>query len=427
MVQPMPQYVWVRPPIYPAQQKALFDCPDINGKVARYGICEASTKAGKTVGCMAWLAEQAATGGGNGREYWWVAPVYKQAEIVYRRMKRALPPWWIARTNEADLFIEIINGAVIRFRSAEKPDNLYGEDVYAAVIDEASRMREESWYAVRSTLTSTRGPIRIIGNVKGRRNWFFKIARKAQMGAPDHAYSKITAYDAVAGGVLDIAEIEDAKSVLPEEVFKELYLAEASDDGSNPFGLKAIQRCIKNEFSELPTVALGIDVARSKDWTVVIGLDRNGDMTGFERFQKSWPETTRRLIKIISTVPALIDATGVGSPIVEEIQRKCSKAQGFLFTSRSKQMLMEGLALAIQGHEISYPQGVIVDELEIFEYEVKRTSVSYSAPEGFHDDTVCALALARECLRLVAPAALRPVAPGEIGRPSPWVGIGQGG
>jgi hypothetical protein len=33
-------------------------------------------------------------------------------------------------------------------------------------------------------------------------------------------------------------------------------------------------------------------------------------------------------------------------------------------------------------------------ELETFEYEYTRTGVRYSAPEGLHDDCVCALALA---------------------------------
>jgi hypothetical protein len=32
---------------------------------------------------------------------------------------------------------------------------LYGEDVYGAVIDEASRMKEDAWIAVQSTLTAT--------------------------------------------------------------------------------------------------------------------------------------------------------------------------------------------------------------------------------------------------------------------------------
>jgi hypothetical protein len=55
---------------------------------------------------------------------------------------------------------------------------------------------------------------------------------------------------------------------------------------------------------------------------------------------------------------------------------------------------MEGLALAIHGQEITYPNGIIVLELEQFEFMVTRTGVRYTAPQGLHDDVVCALALA---------------------------------
>jgi hypothetical protein len=68
--------------------------------------------------------------------------------------------------------------------------------------------------------------------------------------------------------------------------------------------------------------------------------------------------------------------------------------QGYSFTRPSKQKLMEGLAVAIQTKAISFPAGHIVDELEMFEYEYTPTGTRYTAPEGFHDDCVCSLALA---------------------------------
>lgn len=421
-----PIYEWVRPPLYAAQQEALFDCPDINGEVARYGLCEASTKAGKTVGCLAWLAEQAILGQGGGREYWWVAPVYPQAQIAWRRMKRALPPWVITKSNESGLYHVLFNGAVLRFRSAEKPDNLYGEDVYAAVIDEASRMREAAWHAVRSTLTQTKGPIRAIGNVKGRGNWFYRLCREAEVGKPGMAYRKLTAYDAVAGGVLDLAEIEDAKSVLPEHVFNELYLAIPADDGGNPFGLAAIQACTKPKdwLSEDKTAVIGGDLAKSVDWTVAIGLDRHGGVTGFARWQREkWKVTVERLGAIIGNTPAMIDQTGVGDPIVETLQESLIGVEGFTFTPKSKQQLMEGLALAIQSGEVSFPDGPIRAELELFEYVYTKTGVRYSAPEGYHDDCVMALALAVEMRRRLHPS-MQPVEVVGVKRVSPWFGAG---
>lgn len=381
-----------RPWMYPKQKAGIF-CGE------RYGIVEASTKAGKTVGCIIWLTEQA-IGGEPGEHYWWVAPVYRQAEIAYRRLKRALPSE-LYKHNDSKLTITLANGSTLWFLTAEKPDNLYGEDVYAAVIDEASRCREESWHAVRSTLTKTRGPVRIIGNVKGRKNWAYRLARKAEAGESGMHYAKLTAWDAVEAGVLDAEEIKDARRHLPKNVFRELYLAQPSDDDGNPFDWRAIQDCTVPELPERPgcsslrpRIAWGWDLAKSVDWTVGIALDDTGGVCAFERFQKPWGETEEAILGA-TDAQALVDSTGVGDPIVESLQSQAPGLfDGFKFTSTSKQQLMEGLAASIQRRELKIPEGTITSELEMFEYSYTRTGVRYTAPEGMHDDCVTALALA---------------------------------
>lgn len=382
---------YIRPKLYPKQARAFFN-------PARIGTCEASTKSGKTHGGMTWLFEEAALKGRPGRNFWWVAPVYAQAKIAYRRMKRAIETKYRV-CNDGEMTITLGNGAVIWFKSGEKPDNLYGEDVFAAVIDEASRMRAESWYAVRSTLTATRGPVRIIGNVKGRKNWFYYLCRKGEANEPGYSYEKITALDAVAAGVLDKEEIEGAKRDLPEDVFRELYMAEPSEDGSNPFGLKHIKACaVLDGVSMTLSRAFGIDLAKSVDWTVILGLDSDYSVSTLERFQKPWEETITTIHATVSRRgPALVDSTGVGDPILESLQRggNSTRYEGYKFSSASKQMLMEGLAVAIQSHTLKIPKdGVLRMELENFEYEYTRTGVRYSCPAGMHDDTVMALALA---------------------------------
>lgn len=412
--------VYQRPPLAKYQLDAIF-CAE------RYAEIEASTKSGKTHGALAWLFEQAAIGGKPGRNYWWVAPVFSQAEIAYRRLKLALPDT-IRKCNDTALLIRLVNGASIVFKSGEKPDNLYGEDVYAAVIDEASRVREESWWALRSTLTKTEAPVRIIGNVKGRRNWYYQLCRKAQAGEPGHRYSKITARDAVEAGILTAEEVEDAKRTLPERIFRELFDAEASDDAGNPFGMSAIRSCVKPPSAESP-VAFGVDLAKSIDWTVVIGLDASGAVCRLERFQLPWQETMARIKAIIGPTPALIDSTGVGDPIVEALQRDLGESVvGYKFTSESKQRLMEGLAVAIQSGEVAFPEDA-VNELCSFEYHYTGTGVRYSAPEGAHDDIVCALALAlvrkrQSWMTVSIPSA--PEAPSSYDGPSALEGLNLG-
>jgi hypothetical protein len=110
-----------------------------------------------------------------------------------------------------------------------------------------------------------------------------------------------------------------------------------------------------------------------------------------------WRESIRRIHSIVGEdVPALVDSTGVGDPVLEELQVEHGNFYGFNFTLTGKQKLMEGLAVSIQGHEIGFPDGPIRQELESYQYETTRTSVRYSVPEGENDDCVCALALARQ-------------------------------
>ena len=393
------QIEYERPQLYPKQEAAIF-APE------RYSIIEASTKSGKTVGCLVWICEQAF--GLKPRSHvWWVAPVYPQAKVAYRRLKTFLRDGGLPYNhNDTELMITLPNDVDIVFRSGEKPDNLYGEDVFAAVLDEATRMREEAYVAVRTTLTATGGPMRIIGNVKGRKNWAYRLARKAETGAIDHAHFKITAHDAVEAGVLKAEEIESVRRDLPEAVFNELYLAQPSRDEGNPFGIDHIRECLAPMSRKKPQ-AFGWDLAKSVDWTVGTGLDAEGRVCRFRRFQKPWKDTLEQIKQETGNVPADVDSTGVGDPIVEDLQRTGGNFESYKFTQPSKQQLMEGLAVSIQRHEIGIPENSaempIQHELEMIEYEYTRTGVRYSAPPGFHDDCVMSLALANHRLRLARP------------------------
>jgi hypothetical protein len=410
------QISYKRPWVYDKQREAIF-CEE------RYGVIEASTKAGKTVGCIIWMVEQAIRGK-PGQNFWWVAPVYSQTEIAFRRMKRALP-LDLYDSNESKMTITLIPfDTTIWFKSAERPDGLYGEDVFAAVADEATRIKTEAWHALRSTLTATRGPIRVIGNVKGRRNWAYKLARQAQSGSPNMHYSKLTAWDAVEAGVLDQSEVEDARNRLPEAIFRELYLAEPGDDQGNPFGIPNIAQCVIPALSSKDPVVWGWDLAKSQDWTVGIGLDDEGKVCRFVRFQQPWEYTFRQILGHCNGVPALLDSTGVGDPIVERLQREGGAYfQGFKITGPSKQQLMEGLAVVIQRQQIGFPDSGeerhIRAELDAFEYEITRTGVRYEAPAGLHDDCVVALALA-VLHKQTMTSYMTTAVPISYERPSPW-------
>ncbi|TPV94853.1 MAG: hypothetical protein B7733_13025 [Myxococcales bacterium FL481] len=388
------------PGLYDAQHDAFFND-------ARYSVCEATTKGGKTLGALVWLASELLKDP-RPLNWWWVAPVYTQAEIGYRRAKKMFDGIY-ERANDTNMYLLFSGGKRWVFKSAEKPDNLYGEDVAAAVLDEFTRMREDAWIAVRSTLTATNGPIRMIGNVKGRGNWGYRIARKAQGRAKGYHYSKITADDAVAAGVFSNEELDDAQQALPHDVFRELYYCEPADDGGNPFGIEAIGRVV-GPLSDRRAAVYGVDLAKSVDWTVITGLDSDGRVCYFDRWQRrSWDETEAALVAQIGDTPALVDSTGVGDPIYERLARRCPQVEPFVFSSNRKQQLMEGEAVAIQQQRTTILEGVMRNEFEAFEYNVTstngRVTVRYTAPDGCHDDCVCSHALAVHKLGQIVPVS----------------------
>jgi len=387
---------FTRPALYPEQLAAIYSDK-------RYAICEASTKVGKTFGCLAWIIEHALQGK-RGHEFWWVAPVSEQAAIAFNRLKLMLEPKDAYTVNETLRRVTLLPmGTVIAFKSADHPDALYGQDVYGLVVDEATRCKDDAWVALRSTITKTQGPVRVIGNVKGRKNWAYRLARQAESGDdPAMHYARLTAADAIAAGIFPAEELEDAKRRMPLEIFRQLYFAEAADDEGNPFGLVAIARNVLPDTDATTTwtsgravACWGIDLAESVDWAVAIGLDALGVVARLERWQGPWALTKAKILGLVDGMtPAWIDETGVGKSVVEDLQRERGTIRGYTFTPASKQVLMGGLVAAIQGDEVRYPGGIIKAELDSFEYVYREHGVRYQAMEGCHDDTVIALALA---------------------------------
>jgi hypothetical protein len=325
------------PPLYEYQYRSLFGDE-------RYAVIEGATKVGKTFPALVWLIVELSevsqrVGSPMSRNAWWCAPTVTQAVMAYDRMKEMFRGAGVRKTemetHDTDRRISIQGLGHIWFKTGEKPDNLYGEDVWAVVLDEFTRQREEAWHACRSTLTATGGRVRFIGNKRGK-GWGWKLARAAEQrnqdGDKSWAAYRISALDAVEAGLMPQSELDDARKSLPDSVFRQLYLCEDTEDGSNPFGLGHIRGCIKEQSKRSPVV-FGIDLAKSEDYTVVVGLDEVGDVCRFDRWQGlSWDQTEARILSIIQEKPALVDSSGVGDPIVERLHRERPRVEGFKFT-----------------------------------------------------------------------------------------------
>lgn len=314
---------------------------DILFSKARFTITEASTKAGKTHSHIIWLFGKAHEfESALGKNYWWVAPVYNQSKIAFKRLKRNLVKYGVYSFNESNLIITCPNGAEIHFKSADNPDNLYGEDVYACVFDEAPRAKEEAWFALRSTLTATKAQCKIIGNFGGISNWVHKLKEKAKTDK-EYEYFKVTCWDAIREGILDQSEVEQAKKDLPEKIFKELYEAEASESEGQLITNQSIIKLFSNIHIEEGIKYITADIARlGRDKTVVMVW------SGFrviELIEMDVSLVTESAVKIkelqqkynVNLDNIICDEDGVGGGVVDIL--KCSG-----FVNNSKPMKVNG-------------------------------------------------------------------------------------
>lgn len=367
------------PEPHPAQEQ-IIDCPE------RFVVMMAGRRFGKSLISQTLAIEQ----GISNKRVAYITPTYQLGKIFFKEIIDLLPSE-IYQKNEADLVIRFITGGTIRFFTGERLDAMRGLKFHLVIIDEASFIPnlEDGWLnSIRPTLTDYRGRALFLSTPKGK-NYFYSLYNKGKNQEPGWASFKFTTYD---NPHIDKGEVDDARRQLPHAVFEQEYMANPQENADNPFGSSFIRGCIR-PMSTNPVAVYGIDLAKSFDWTVIIGLDEHGHVCYLQRFQKDWNQTKEE-IKRLPSAPILMDTTGVGDPIFEDLVKHGIDVTSYKFTSQSKQQLMLSLATAIQSAAIGFPEGVIVSELEIFEYQYTATGVRYSAPSGFHDDSVMALALA---------------------------------
>jgi hypothetical protein len=351
----------------------------------RFNVLDCGRRWGKSALAVNLLCEPAL----DGYPVAYFAPFYKLLEGTYKELYSVLNT--VTSKKHENQFIELVTGGSIEFWSLENPLAGRSRKYKVAIIDEAAFNRNlwQSWTeAIRPTLTDLKGSAWFMSTPKGK-NDFYKLWMRGQTNEPDWMSWQMPT---ITNPFIDPSEIEAARRDLPELAFKQEYLAEFNDNVANPFGLDYIRICT-GQMSNEPAVCYGIDLAKSFDWTVIIGLDRFGVVSHFERFQRPWNET-KEIIRRLPKAAIKIDSTGVGDPITEDIQRDRGDVHSFKYTSTSKQQLMEGLSAAIHQRKVIFPEGVIKSELESFEYQMTGTGVKYTAPPGLHDDCVNALALA---------------------------------
>lgn len=337
----------------------------------------------------------------NDKHIWVVAPTYELTNKVFNWMTK-----WIA-TGFPSLIsgiskrpfpkIETPWNSWVEGKSAETPTGLLGEELDLVIMDECSRIKKDIWDSyIFQRLASREGKAVLISTPFGK-NWFedkFIQAKKTNSGfnfrSRDNPYFPIASWDL-------------AKKTLPEQVFQQEYRASFLPDAAAVFrGVDGIIKddCLKDVIKD-HRYAMGVDLGKHEDFTVLTVIDKyNNNVVYWDRFKNiEYPFQKKRIkatAQRYNNARVVIDSTGVGEPIWEDLRRDGIFVDDYKFTNKSKKELVEKLSIMIEQRLVFIPVlQILIDEIHSFGYHLTDSgNVTYSAPQGLHDDAVISLALA---------------------------------
>lgn len=331
----------------------------------------------------------------------WVSPVYSQCEKVQKELYAAIAESGLVEScNYSSNELTLKTNSTIYFRSAERYDNIRGGTYDFAIIDEAAFIKDEAWNeAIKPTLLVKGKKVLFISTPKGK-NYFYNLYQLGQdADRLQYKAFKATSYDTP---YITKEDLEDAKKTVPDNIFKQEYLAEFIDNGGEVFSnLEA------HSFTEWPKsqgrIWAGLDLGKQEDYTVLTFVNEQGQVVDIYRDnQAQWSQMITNIVDKCRQHNAdlLVEVNGIGDPLFEQIKKQWQKTEPFTTTNKSKQDAIEGLILDLNEDKVQIPHqtlfGPLWHEMEVFTYEYNPRSrtVRYTHPSGLHDDCVMSLALA---------------------------------
>lgn len=338
---------------------------------------------------------------------WWVAPTYKVVKRGYAEVLRQLPKDILTKPAPPEtafdagraVVLHFKTGSRLEFYSAERPEGMLGEGVDLAILDEAAIMQEHIWtQIVRPTLADRQGDALFISTPRGR-NWFYQMYTRGQ----DDQYKDYASwrFPSMANPFIPAEEWEEMEQTLPRAVYEQEILADFVSNAAAVFRIP--ESAIVDIQRPQGHVTLGVDLAKHNDFTVFAGINSGNRRPCYhERFNAvSWPEQRRRLHDAItqieedgaSGITVMLDSTGVGDVVYDDLSFEGLDAVPIKFTNQWKQMAVMLLAADLERGN-AFVHNDQIREFESYAYEITDAGRwKFEAASG-HDDEVSAMLLA---------------------------------
>lgn len=380
------------PKLHPGQQ-------DIKRSLNRFNVINCGRRFGKTTLGLD-LTEPTL----SGKLVGWFSPTYKMLLDVWRDARRIFGPV-VKRASVQERRFELITGGILEMWSLDNPDAARGRKYDRVIIDEAAlvpRLMDAWQAAIRATLTDSAGDAFFLSTPKGHN--FFKTLFDYGSDPAQEVWSSWQMPTA-SNPHIATGEIEAARFELPEWVFQQEYLAQFIEDAGVFRGVVDCAVAVESPPVAGRRYVMGVDWGKMSDFTAIIVYDTTDNQQVYlDRFnQIDYTVQSGRLKEVYRKYRpyrVLAESNSMGEPIIDQLRSEGLKIEGFQTTANSKSRIVGALSLAFEKREIAIlPDPVLIAELQAYEAtRLPSGMLRYSAPEGAHDDTVMALALAWEAM-----------------------------
>ena len=370
----------------------------VRDAAARFKVVACGRRWGKTELGKTLLLERVVMRHGRG---WWLAPTQQMAGQVWRDLKASVRDRDGVMIREHERRIDLPGGGMMAVRSTHIPDNLRGEGLDLAILDEAAFMEARVWQqVVRPMLVTSRGGAVFLSTPFGR-NWFWDLFQLGLDG--EQAEWQSFHFPTSANPMIAPEELESIRRLSAEHVWQTEYEAQFSDNSGQVF--RGIREAVHDLRPQKPEAGhryvAGVDWGRDVDYTVIVMMDATRRrMVAIDRFnQIGWGLQRGRLRAMAERwSPQVIwaESNSIGEPNIEALIEDGLPMKRFVTTARSKSPLIESLALAIERKEVALlDDPILLGELASYALErLPGGGYRYGAPSGLHDDLVMAAALA---------------------------------
>jgi len=338
----------------------------------------------------------------------WISPIYNQSKKVFQELSNAANPV-ITHSNKADLTMTFVNGSTLVFLSAERYDSIRGFSFSHMVVDEAAFIKEIAMQeAIFPTLSALGKKCLIISTPKSK-NWFYNAFLKGSNEGSDYISFRGISTD---NPHISQTFIDEQRKSLPEEIFKQEYLAEFSESGNDVFkGVDAIS--ILNGWTNPQSnkrYYAGVDFGLQHDYSVLSIMDESGRVCRIERVNgTTYQEVVSKFANVLrpyKIAGGYAEINGVGLPVFEGLRAQERRLKEWTTNNSNKADGVRNLIYDIQEGKLELPSKqffpALYNELSAYSYKISPTgTMTFNAPSGFHDDCVMSLMLANEARRNV--------------------------